>query len=131
RELPERLPGSRHRALQPHDRGAGACGPRAVPVDSPPLQGALPGLSGLLRPAGAASRVSDPSAASYDLLIVGGGINATGVARAAAGRGLKVLLCEQDDLASHTSSASTKLIHGGLRCPGVFHLLMVRTSLDV
>ncbi|WP_296661872.1 glycerol-3-phosphate dehydrogenase [Paraburkholderia sp.] len=51
----------------------------------------------------------------YDLLVVGGGINGAGIARDAAGRGLSVLLCEQDDLASHTSSASTKLIHGGLR----------------
>jgi glycerol-3-phosphate dehydrogenase len=53
--------------------------------------------------------------AHYDLLIVGGGINGAGIARDAAGRGLKVLLVEQHDLASHTSSASTKLIHGGLR----------------
>ncbi len=52
---------------------------------------------------------------SYDLLVVGGGINGAGIARDAAGRGLRVLLCEQHDLASHTSSASTKLIHGGLR----------------
>src|SRR6202000_2074846 len=51
----------------------------------------------------------------YDLLVVGGGINGTGIARDAAGRGLSVLLCEQDDLAAHTSAASTKLIHGGLR----------------
>ena len=51
----------------------------------------------------------------WDLLIVGGGINGVGIARDAAGRGLSVLLCEQDDLAAHTSSASTKLIHGGLR----------------
>lgn len=50
-----------------------------------------------------------------DLLVVGGGINGSGIARDAAGRGLSVVLCEQDDLASHTSSASTKLIHGGLR----------------
>lgn len=50
-----------------------------------------------------------------DLLIVGGGINGAGIARDAAGRGLSVVLCEQDDLAAHTSSASTKLIHGGLR----------------
>ena len=53
--------------------------------------------------------------ASVDLLIVGGGVNGCGIARDAAGRGLSVLLVEQDDLASHTSSASTKLIHGGLR----------------
>jgi glycerol-3-phosphate dehydrogenase len=53
--------------------------------------------------------------AEYDLAIVGGGINGTGIARDAAGRGLRVLLVEQSDLASGTSSASTKLIHGGLR----------------
>jgi glycerol-3-phosphate dehydrogenase len=52
---------------------------------------------------------------TFDLLVVGGGINGAGIARDAAGRGLSVLLCEQHDLASHTSSASTKLIHGGLR----------------
>ena len=51
----------------------------------------------------------------FDLAIVGGGINGVGIARDAAGRGLRVLLVEQDDLASGTSSASTKLIHGGLR----------------
>lgn len=50
-----------------------------------------------------------------DLLVVGGGVNGAGIARDLAGRGLKVVLCERDDLASHTSSASTKLIHGGLR----------------
>jgi glycerol-3-phosphate dehydrogenase len=50
-----------------------------------------------------------------DVLVVGGGINGTGIARDLAGRGWRVLLCEQDDLANHTSSASTKLIHGGLR----------------
>ena len=53
--------------------------------------------------------------ADFDIAIVGGGINGTGIARDAAGRGLKVLLVEQNDLASGTSSASSKLIHGGLR----------------
>ena len=53
--------------------------------------------------------------ADFDLAIIGGGINGAGIARDAAGRGLRVLLVEQDDLASGTSSASTKLIHGGLR----------------
>ncbi|MBK4735466.1 glycerol-3-phosphate dehydrogenase [Noviherbaspirillum pedocola] len=53
--------------------------------------------------------------AELDLLIVGGGINGAGIARDAAGRGLSVALCEQADFASGTSSASTKLIHGGLR----------------
>ena len=57
--------------------------------------------------------VSTP--AIYDLAIIGGGINGAGIARDAAGRGLKVLLVEKDDLAAHTSSWSTKLIHGGLR----------------
>lgn len=51
----------------------------------------------------------------YDLAIIGGGINGTGIARDAAGRGLRVLLVEQNDLASGTSSASSKLVHGGLR----------------
>ena len=51
----------------------------------------------------------------WDILVIGGGINGAGIARDAAGRGLSVMLVEQDDLASHTSSASTKLIHGGLR----------------
>lgn len=51
----------------------------------------------------------------YDIAVVGGGINGVGIAVDAAGRGLSVFLCEQDDLASHTSSASSKLIHGGLR----------------
>jgi glycerol-3-phosphate dehydrogenase len=66
----------------------------------------------------------------YDLLVVGGGINGTGIARDAAGRGLSVLLCEQDDLAAHTSSASTKLIHGGLRYLEDFHFGLVRKALQ-
>ncbi|MBP9713823.1 MAG: glycerol-3-phosphate dehydrogenase [Sterolibacterium sp.] len=53
--------------------------------------------------------------ATHDLLIVGGGINGAGIARDAAGRGLSVLLCEQGDIAGATSSASSKMIHGGLR----------------
>ena len=67
---------------------------------------------------------------SYDLLVVGGGINGTGIARDAAGRGLSVLLCEQDDLAAHTSSASTKLIHGGLRYLEERHFALVRKALQ-
>ncbi len=53
--------------------------------------------------------------AAFDVAVIGGGINGSGIARDAAGRGLRVLLVEQNDLASGTSSASTKLIHGGLR----------------
>ena len=66
---------------------------------------------------------------SFDLLVVGGGINGVGIARDAAGRGLSVLLCEQHDLASHTSSASTKLIHGGLRYLEFYHFGLVRKAL--
>jgi glycerol-3-phosphate dehydrogenase len=64
-----------------------------------------------------------------DLLVVGGGINGCGIARDAAGRGLSVILCEQDDLAAHTSSASTKLIHGGLRYLEQWHFKLVRKAL--
>ena len=65
----------------------------------------------------------------YDLLVIGGGINGTAIARDAAGRGLSVMLCEKDDLASHTSSASTKLIHGGLRYLEQYEFRLVRESL--
>lgn len=65
----------------------------------------------------------------YDLLVVGGGINGAGVARDAAGRGLRTLLCEQHDLAAHTSSASTKLIHGGLRYLEFYDFGLVRKAL--
>lgn len=56
-----------------------------------------------------------PLAEVYDVAVIGGGINGVGIAADASGRGLSVFLCEKDDLASHTSSASSKLIHGGLR----------------
>jgi glycerol-3-phosphate dehydrogenase len=65
----------------------------------------------------------------YDCLIVGGGINGAGIARDAVGRGLSVLLCEQGDLAGYTSSASTKLIHGGLRYLEYYEFRLVRESL--
>ena len=64
-----------------------------------------------------------------DVLVVGGGINGAGVARDAAGRGLSTVLCEQHDLASHTSSASTKLVHGGLRYLEYYDFVLVRKSL--
>ena len=67
---------------------------------------------------------------SFDLLVIGGGINGCGVARDAAGRGLSVLLVEKDDLAQATSSASTKLFHGGLRYLEYFHFRMVREALQ-
>ena len=65
----------------------------------------------------------------FDLAVVGGGVNGCGIARDAAGRGLSVYLCEQDDLASATSSASTKLIHGGLRYLEYYEFLLVRKAL--
>jgi len=66
---------------------------------------------------------------NFDLLVVGGGINGAAIARDAAGRGLAVLLVEKDDLASHTSSASSKLIHGGLRYLEQYEFRLVRESL--
>jgi D-erythritol 1-phosphate dehydrogenase len=65
----------------------------------------------------------------YDLLVIGGGINGAGIARDAAGRGLSVLLAEKDDLAAHTSSWSTKLIHGGLRYLEYFEFRLVSEAL--
>jgi glycerol-3-phosphate dehydrogenase len=65
----------------------------------------------------------------YDIAVIGGGINGAGVARDAAGRGLKVLLAEQNDFASATSSASTKLIHGGLRYLEYYEFRLVSESL--
>ncbi|MEB6590547.1 glycerol-3-phosphate dehydrogenase [Pseudomonas asiatica] len=73
---------------------------------------------------------SQPSLADcYDLAVIGGGINGVGIAADAAGRGLKVLLCEKDDLAQHTSSASSKLIHGGLRYLEHYEFRLVREAL--
>ncbi|MDB5841203.1 MAG: glycerol-3-phosphate dehydrogenase [Herminiimonas sp.] len=69
------------------------------------------------------------SAIDCDMLVVGGGVNGTGIARDAAGRGLSVVLCEKDDLAAHTSSASTKLIHGGLRYLEQYEFGLVRKAL--
>lgn len=79
------------------------------------------------------ARVQDanPTASDeiHDVLIIGGGINGCGIAMDAAGRGLKVLLCEQDDLASATSSRSSKLIHGGLRYLEFFQFRLVGKAL--
>src|SRR5688572_29010644 len=66
---------------------------------------------------------------SFDLLIVGGGINGTAIARDAAIRGARVQLVEKDDLAAHTSSASSKLIHGGLRYLEYYEFRLVREAL--
>ena len=65
----------------------------------------------------------------YDLAVIGGGVNGCGIARDAAGRGLSVHLCEQGDLAQATSSASTKLFHGGLRYLEYYEFRLVREAL--
>ena len=74
-------------------------------------------------------RKGGESVADFDLAVIGGGINGTGIARDAAGRGLRVLLVEQNDLASATSSASSKLIHGGLRYLEHYEFCLVRAAL--
>ncbi len=66
---------------------------------------------------------------TYDILVVGGGVNGTGIVRDAAGRGLKTMLCEKDDLASATSSSSSKLVHGGLRYLESYEFKLVREAL--
>lgn len=77
-----------------------------------------------------AGMTSDPSSHEIaDIAIIGGGINGCGIARDAAGRGLKVKLFEADDLAWATSSASTKLIHGGLRYLEYYEFRLVREAL--
>lgn len=70
------------------------------------------------------------SSHTFDLAVIGGGINGCGIARDAAGRGLKVLLVEQDDIASATSSWSSKLIHGGLRYLEQYEFRLVREALQ-
>ena len=75
------------------------------------------------------SKKQNDDAEIYDLVVIGGGINGAGIARDAAGRGLKVLLCEKQDFGQHTSSASTKLIHGGLRYLEHYDFALVRHSL--
>src|SRR5436305_13178963 len=74
-------------------------------------------------------RITGDRMADFDLAIIGGGINGAGIARDAAGRGLRVLLVEQNDLASGTSSKSTKLIHGGLRYLEFYAFRLVREAL--
>ena len=88
-----------------------------------------------ISPTAASARVHDVSidapsqCDAFDVLVVGGGINGAGIARDLAGRGHRVLLCEKDDLAAHTSSSSTKLIHGGLRYLEHYEFALVRKAL--
>jgi glycerol-3-phosphate dehydrogenase len=89
--------------------------------------------AGRLGKIGGKGNVRDAAAdkvdAPYDVAVIGGGINGCGIARDAAGRGWSVLLCEKGDLASATSSASTKLIHGGLRYLEYYEFRLVREAL--
>jgi glycerol-3-phosphate dehydrogenase len=73
--------------------------------------------------------VSSEAPLDLDLFVVGGGINGAGIARDAAGRGLSVAVCEQNDFAGATSSASTKLIHGGLRYLEYYEFRLVAEAL--
>ncbi len=73
--------------------------------------------------------MSNTDPAIVDIAVIGGGINGTGIARDAAGRGWSVYLCEAEDLASGTSSASTKLVHGGLRYLEYHEFRLVREAL--
>ena len=84
-------------------------------------------MSNMETAAGNSTSIKDKAA--YDLFIIGGGINGAGIARDAAGRGLKVALCDKGDFASATSSASTKLIHGGLRYLEFYEFGLVRKAL--
>lgn len=74
--------------------------------------------------------LSQPEPTACDVLVIGGGVNGVGIARDLAGRGFEVVLCERDDLAAHTSSASTKLIHGGLRYLEYGEFGLVRKALQ-
>jgi len=107
------MPASAAEALEPNRQSAPCC-----EIDSECPGGASgTGRQGIRR------------MADFDLGIIGGGINGAGIARDAAGRGIRVLLVEQNDLASATSSASTKLIHGGLRYLEQGALRLVREAL--
>ena len=81
-------------------------------------------------PAGTDARTGADGPMLADLLVVGGGVNGAGIARDAVGRGMSVVLCEQGDLAGATSSASTKLIHGGLRYLEYYEFRLVREALQ-
>lgn len=79
--------------------------------------------------AGIGVMATDGVSAEYDVLVIGGGVNGAGIARDAAGRGYSVCLCEANDFAGGTSSASTKLLHGGLRYLEYFEFRLVREAL--
>ncbi len=103
----------------------------AVPLRTGPL-GRQPQASAVNTALSTRTPTTAPAAQAptqCDVLVVGGGVNGAGIARDLAGRGQAVVLCERDDLASHTSGSSTKLIHGGLRYLEYYEFAMVRKSL--
>eukprot|EP01037_Dinobryon_pediforme_P025751 gene25751-28017_t len=89
----------------------------------------LPRFRSLAQAGKASCMTSKPSDLPHDLLVIGGGINGCAIAREASLLGLTVLLVERDDLAAHTSSASTKLIHGGLRYLEYYEFKLVAEAL--
>ena len=101
-----------HAALRPFSSGM------ATPRRIDPLPGSVLNCA-----------MADPSSSTYDLLIVGAGINGAGIARDAAGRGLSVLIADQGDIGGATSSASSKLIHGGLRYLEYYEFRLVAEAL--
>lgn len=104
-------------------------------ADRPPFHVdtvAAPAPAGTGKPVPLFAAIAAPAAAwptRCDVLVVGGGINGAGIARDLAGRGASVVLCEKDDLAAHTSSSSTKLIHGGLRYLEYYEFSLVKKAL--
>ncbi len=112
-------------------KNEGLAGEPARPARNPPVRPSP--STGVAMPAapGAESARRGPAdtPTHCDVLVVGGGINGAGIARDLAGRGLSVLLVERDDLAQHTSSSSTKLIHGGLRYLEYYEFGLVRKAL--
>ena len=108
--------------MKTYEHAAGTEGPRSTHAHTP----AETSVNATANPAVSSSE----KAIDCDVLVVGGGINGCGIARDLAGRGWRVLLCEKDDLASHTSSSSTKLIHGGLRYLEYYEFSLVRKALQ-
>ncbi len=103
-------------------------------MDQPPLcvPASTGGRLGLRHPHASPDHPPNPMnapAPHFDIAIIGGGINGCGIARDAAGRGLRVFLCDKGDLGSGTSGASTKLIHGGLRYLENYEFRLVREAL--
>lgn len=82
-----------------------------------------------MQPANGEVALREVGLGRFDIAVIGGGVNGCGIARDAAGRGWRVLLCERDDLGGGTSSASTKLVHGGLRYLEHYEFRLVREAL--